>query len=113
MPPLPGEAALYGQFQALLAAADSDPAIAQVLQDTARESEKQIVDPLFFLANVGVKVAHNWTRPFNNSEFGTDYLTRLAVAKSNIFVNHVRETTYLYEDKDENGHRLDERRPIH
>jgi hypothetical protein len=110
VPPLPGEEALYGQFQALLAAAESDPAIAQVMQDTARESEKQIVDPLFFLANVGVKVAHNWTRPFNNAAFGTDYLTRLAVAKSNIFVNHVRETTYLYQYKDENGHRLDGRK---
>jgi hypothetical protein len=29
------------------------------------------------------------------------------VAKSNIFTNHVRETTYLYQYKDENGHRLD------
>lgn len=107
VPPLPGEEALYDQFRALLAAADGDPALAQVLQATARESEEQIVDPLFFLAHVGVKVAHHWTRPFNNAAFGTDYLTRLAVAKSNIFTNHVRETTYLYQYKDENGHRLD------
>ena len=107
VPPLPGEEALYDQFRALLLAADADPALAQVLQATARESEEQVVDPLFFLAHVGVKVAHHWTRPFNNAAFGTDYLTRLAVAKSNIFTNHVRETTYLYQYKDESGHRLD------
>jgi hypothetical protein len=107
VPPLPGEEALYDQFRALLLAADADPILAQVLQATARESEEQIVDPLFFLAHVGVKVAHHWTRPFNNAAFGTDYLTRLAVAKSNIFTNHVRETTYLYQYKDENGNRLD------
>jgi hypothetical protein len=106
VPPLPGEDALYCQFQALLAAADRDPEIAHVLKEIARESEKQIVDPLFFLSNVGVKVAHNWTRPFNNAAFGTDYLTRLAVAKSNIFTNHARETTYLYQYKDENDNRL-------
>jgi hypothetical protein len=107
VPPLPGEEALYQQFQALLEAADGDPALAQVLQATAHESEAQIVDPLFFLAHVGVKVAHHWTRPFNNAAFGTDYLTRLAVAKSNIFTNHIRETTYIYQYHDEDGHRLD------
>jgi hypothetical protein len=52
-------------------------------------------------------VAHHWPRPFNNAAFGTDYLTRLAVAKSNIFTNHIRETTYIYQYHDEDGHRLD------
>ena len=107
VPPLPGEESLYDQFRALLLAADGDPALAQVLDAAARESEEHVVDPLFFLANVGVKVAHHWTRLFNNAAFGTDYLTRLAVAKSNIFTNHARETTYLYQYRDEKGHRLD------
>jgi len=107
VPPLPGEESLYDQFRALLLAADGDAALAQVLETTSRESEEHVVDPLFFLANVGVKVAHHWTRLFNNAAFGTDYLTRLAVAKSNIFTNHARETTYLYQYRDENGHRLD------
>lgn len=109
VPPLPGEEALYGQFAALLAAADADPEIATVLEQTAKQSEQTIVAPLFFLNNVGVAVAHHWTRPFDNAAFGTDYLTRLAVAKSNIFTNAARETTYLYQYRDENGARLDGR----
>jgi hypothetical protein len=107
VPPLPGEEALYSQCSALLEAASGDATLAEVLQETARESEKQLVAPLFYFSNVGVKVAHNWTRPFNNAAFGTDYLTRLAIAKSNIFTNHMLETTYLYQYKDENGARLD------
>ena len=107
VPPLPGEEALYSQFRAVLEAASGDATIAEVLRETARESEKQLVAPLFYFSNVGVKVANNWTRPFNNAAFGTDYLTRLAIAKSNIFTNHMLETTYLYQYKDETGARLD------
>jgi hypothetical protein len=106
VPPLPGEESLYGQFRALLATATADPAISKVLQQTARDSEEQIVDPLFFLSNVGVRIAHHWTRPLNNAAFGTDYLTRLAVSKSNIFTNNKRETSYLYQYLDGDGNRL-------
>ncbi|WP_432723842.1 DUF1214 domain-containing protein [Jeongeupia wiesaeckerbachi] len=106
VPPLPGEAALYQQFNALLAAADRDPKIAEVLKQTAIDSEKSIVDPMFFLNHVGVAINNHWTRPFNNAAFGTDYLTRLAVAKSNIFTNQFKETTYLYQYMDKDGQRL-------
>jgi hypothetical protein len=34
----------------------------------------------------------------NSAEFGTDYYTRTAVAKSNIFINRPRETRYFYQD---------------
>ena len=36
----------------------------------------------------------------NSAEFGTDYYTRTAVAKSNIFINRPRETRYFYQDLD-------------
>jgi hypothetical protein len=43
---------------------------------------------------------HNWTTQNNGAAFGTDYFTRAAVAKSNIFVNTPRETKYFYQDFD-------------
>jgi hypothetical protein len=106
VPPLPGEEALYTQFRALIAAGEANPAIAKVLQDTAVQSEKELVDPLFYLSSNGVRIANGWNRPFNNAAFGTDYLTRLAIAKSNIFENGVRETTYLFREEDGDGQRL-------
>src|SRR5262249_41646 len=38
--------------------------------------------------------------------FGTDYFTRTAVGKSNIFVNKPNETKYFYQDLDSTGGRL-------
>ncbi|WP_448107957.1 DUF1254 domain-containing protein [Pseudomonas azerbaijanoccidentalis] len=106
VPPQQGEESLYAQFRALIAAGEAYPAIAKVLQDTAQQSEKDIVDPLFYLSSNGVRIANGWNRPFNNAAFGTDYLTRLAIAKSNIFENHVNETTYLFREEDGDGQRL-------
>jgi hypothetical protein len=106
VPPLPGEEALYGQFKALIAAGEQDPAIARVLAEVAERAEQQIVDPLFLLNNNGVRLAHGWTRPLNNAKWGTDYLTRLAVAKSNIFENGVDETSYIFAEHDGAGQRL-------
>jgi hypothetical protein len=106
VPPLPGEESLYAQFRALIAAGEANAAIAKVLQDTAEQSEKELVDPLFYLSSNGVRIANGWNRPFNNAAFGTDYLTRLAIAKSNIFENHVNETTYLFREEDGDGQRL-------
>ncbi len=106
VPPLPGEESLYAQFRALIAAGEADPAIAKLLQETAAASEKELVDPLFYLNNNGVKIANGWNRPFNNAAFGTDYLTRLAIAKSNIFENHKGETAYLFREEDGKGQRL-------
>jgi hypothetical protein len=61
---------------------------------------------LFYLSNVGVLLPGNWTRGFNGAAFGTDYLTRLAMAKSNIFVNRTEETVYFYQYRDVAGERL-------
>jgi hypothetical protein len=42
----------------------------------------------------------------NSAEFGTDYFTRAAVARSNTFINRPRETRYFYQDLDRTGARL-------
>lgn len=106
VPPLPGEEALYLQFRALLANAAKDVVVKAAITRAAEEAEKEIVDPLFFLSNNGVALPHNWTRIFNGAAFGTDYLTRLAIAKSNIFVNQNKESNYFYQYHDGAGKRL-------
>jgi hypothetical protein len=106
VPPLPGEEAIYAQMRALLSAAASDPAVKEAVIEAARRTETELVDELFYLSNVGVLLPGNWTRGFNGAAFGTDYLTRLAMAKSNIFVNRTEETVYFYQYRDSAGERL-------
>jgi len=43
-PPLPGEEARYGQIVAVLAAAKSDPALAQAMIDEATKTEKDLIE---------------------------------------------------------------------
>jgi hypothetical protein len=59
--------------------------------------------------NYGLPLSSNWTTLSNGAEFGSDYFTRLAVAKSNIFVNKPNETKYFYQDLDSSGQRLNGR----
>lgn len=106
VPPLPGEGALYAQIRALLEAAQSDPDVGAALAEAARHSEQHLVAPLFEFRNYGLGLPHHWTHVDNGAHFGTDYFTRTAVAKSNIFVNKREETTYFYQDLDATGARL-------
>jgi len=105
-PPLPGEEARYAQVLAVAEAAKADPAIRKAVDEAAAEAEEKLVKPLFQFRNYGLPLAHNWTTTSNNAAFGTDYFTRTAVAKSNIFVNAPSETKYFYQDLDGKGERL-------
>jgi hypothetical protein len=105
-PPLPGEEAIYAWVRALLAAAGDDRVLRNVLREAAEEAEASLVQPLLEFRNFGVKLPHNWTTVVNSAEFGTDYYTRTAVAKSNIFINRPAETRYFYQDLDAKGERL-------
>lgn len=107
VPPLPGEEVMYARFTQLVAAAQRDPAIRSVLVQAARLAEEKLVAPLFEFRNLGKPAAHHWTTIENGAAFGTDYLTRTAVAKSNVFVNRNAETKYYYQDLDMHGARLD------
>jgi len=64
------------------------------------------VKPLLEFRNFGIPLPDNWTTVVNSAEFGTDYYTRTAVAKSNILINRPRETRYFYQDLDRRGARL-------
>jgi hypothetical protein len=105
-PPLPGEEARYGRIRAVLAAAQKEPALKQAMTDEATKTDKDVVGPLFEFRNYGIPLPHNWSTQNNGAMFGTDYLMRTAVAKSNIFVNKPNETNYYYQDLDSSGGRL-------
>jgi len=106
VPPLPGEEALYGTFKALLAAAAQDPQIKATLTQTAVAAEEELIQPLFAFHNNGRPVGSGWTSPPNGARWGTDYLSRTATAKSNMFDNAPEETRYIYTDFDKDGQRL-------
>lgn len=105
-PPLPGEEARYAQVLAVIAAAQSDPKLKVAMTEAAKEAEEQLIRPLFEFRNYGQQLPHNWSTISNEAAFGTDYFTRTAVAKSNMFVNSPNETKYFYQDLDESGARL-------
>jgi hypothetical protein len=105
-PPLPGEEARYAQVLAVVAAAEADPKLKAAMAQAAAEADEQLVKPLFQFRNYGQQLPHNWSTISNEAAFGTDYFTRTAVAKSNIFVNAPNETKYFYQDLDRSGARL-------
>jgi hypothetical protein len=105
-PPLPGEEARYSELRAVLAAAESNPAIKAAIVEAAVEADKDLVKPLFEFRNWGLQLPHNWSTQINGAAFGVDYFTRTAVGKSNIFVNKPNETKYFYQDLDQGSQRL-------
>jgi hypothetical protein len=87
-------------------AANKDPKLKAAMTEAAAEAETELVKPLFEFRNYGQQLPHHWSTISNEADFGTDYFTRTAVAKSNIFVNAPKETKYFYQDFDANGGRL-------
>ena len=81
-------------------AINKDPNLKAIAKQSAIDSEKNLIKPLFQFENVGYPVKFNWTTQKNGAQFGTDYLTRTACAKSNIFVNRPIESKYFYQDFD-------------
>jgi hypothetical protein len=107
VPPLPGEEVIYAQINGLLETVHAMPDLKSLAIQCAVTAETELIAPLFDFVNVGYPVKHNWTTQRNGAAFGTDYLTRAACAKSNIFVNQPQETRYFYLDLDADGVRLD------
>jgi hypothetical protein len=105
-PPLPGEEARYAQVLAVLDAASRDPRLKAPMIEAAKEADEQLVKPLLQFRNYGQQLPHHWSTISNEAAFGTDYFTRTAVAKSNLFVNAPVETKYFYQDLDASGARL-------
>jgi hypothetical protein len=107
VPARPGEEALYEWLDSLLHEAAADDQVAQQLRAAAAEADAGLVAGLFQFRNIGLPLAGHWGTQRNGARFGTDYLSRTAMGKANIFVNPPEETTYFYQDLDEHGERLD------
>jgi hypothetical protein len=105
-PPMPGEEARYAQVMAVLAAAKDNPSLLAVMIAAAKEADEKLVTPLFQFRNYGQLLPFNWSTISNEAQFGVDYYTRTAAAKSNILVNSPNETKYFYQDLDASGDRL-------
>ena len=106
VPPLPGEESLYDMIQSVLDAASKDSTIKETLIQTAIAAEKDLISPLFAFHNNGRPVGNGWTSPPNGARWGSDYLSRTATAKSNMYDNAPEETRYIYTDFDSTGQRL-------
>jgi hypothetical protein len=106
VPPLAGEEALYNLFQSILDAAADDPKLKQTLVDAAVGAEKDLIAPLLQFRNNGRPLGNGWMSPPNGARWGTDYLSRAATARSNMFDNAPEETRYIYTDFDSSGERL-------
>ncbi|MGF6755999.1 DUF1214 domain-containing protein [Paraburkholderia sp. GAS42] len=103
VPPLPGEDAFYTQARALLHATQRDATLKAAAQDEAVQTETDVIAPAIRFSAYGTKLAGNWTTLENGAAFGTDYYTRMAAAKSNIFVTRANEARYFYLDDDASG----------
>jgi hypothetical protein len=107
VPRLPGEESLYSMIRSVLDAAAEKLELKQTLQNTAVATEEEVIKPLFQFHNNGRPVGNGWTSPPNGARWGTDYLSRAATARSNMYDNAPEETRYIYTDFDEQGAQLD------
>ncbi|MCE9605675.1 MAG: DUF1254 domain-containing protein [Planctomycetia bacterium] len=106
VPPLAGEEARYAELRRVLELSERDASVKQLLRESAVAAEREQLSNLFEFRNFGTKLPSHWTTISNGAAFGRDYLTRAAVAKSNVFVNRNNETKYYYQDLGADGSRL-------
>ncbi|HKS09877.1 MAG TPA: DUF1214 domain-containing protein [Pyrinomonadaceae bacterium] len=105
-PPLPGEEVRYAEALYLCDVAAKNPKLKAAIIDEATRAQEELIEPLLQFRNYGIPLPFNWTTTINGASFGTDYFTRTAVARSNIFVNKPNEAKYFYQDLDSSGQRL-------
>jgi len=104
--PLPGEEALYGQFNALLQVAAKDPAIKKIMVDEVVALDKNLLKDFLQWKYNGKPAGNGWNRSQNNAAWGLDYYNRTGSACSNIFDNAPNETQYFYTDFDSKSGKL-------
>ena len=105
--PLEHERAIYEEAKQLLELAQEHPETRKRLDSMANQLEQSLVTPLFHFRNFGRELPYNWTTVDNGANFGSDYFSRTAVARSNIFVNQPSEAKYFHTDQCAAGELLD------
>ena len=106
VPPLPGEEALYAWFQSLVDEGAANPEIKSTMTAAAIAADQTILKELHQYRYAGVPVQNGWTSPINGAHFGTDYYSRTAAARANIFVNPRNEAAYFGQEYDAERGRL-------
>ena len=106
VPPQRGEEALYALVQSVLDAAAKNPKVAEGLKQAAIDTDASLLKQLHSYYYAGVPIGNDWIAPQNGAEFGTDYFSRTAAAKANIFVNPRRESAYFGQEYDSKKKRL-------
>ncbi|MCX5729612.1 MAG: DUF1214 domain-containing protein, partial [Nitrospirae bacterium] len=106
VPPLPGEEALYRWIGSVLEAAARDPETKKALVESFIDAERELIAPLIQFRLNGRPAGNGWNSPVDNAQWGTDYLNRTAVAKSNIYENRPEETKYIFTERDSQGQPL-------
>ncbi len=76
------------------------------MKQAAIDTDKTLMKTIHSYSYAGVPVANGWVSPLNGAEFGTDYFSRAAAAKANIFVNPRKESAYFGQEYDATGKRL-------
>ena len=61
--------------------------VAEQLRAAAVDANARLVADLFQFRNIGLPLPGHWSTQHNGALFGTDYLSRTAMGKANIFVN--------------------------
>jgi len=107
VPPLPGEEALYGQMESVLAAAGRDPEIKKAITEAAKELDDSLIKDFLQWKYNGKQAGNGWNRSVNNAQWGLDYYDRTGTARSNMFDNRPNETQYFYTDITSNGEQID------
>lgn len=107
VPPLPGEEAMYSQFEALLTVLERDDALRAEVQAEIDEYSATIATDFIRWAYNGQPAGNNWNRSQNNAAWGVDYHNRASTSRSNMFDNRPPETQYFYTDYAVDGGELD------
>jgi hypothetical protein len=106
VPPLAGEELIYSWIKSAWDAAAKDPELKAALIESFVAADSEIVEPLLQWRFNGRPAGNGWYSSVNGAQWGTDYLNRLATAKSNIYENRPNETKSMYRDLDGQGQPL-------
>ena len=100
--PVPAEAAMWGNFQRLLAQRETSPAVKRGLDRAVADGSK-IVAAGFPYSNQMDQVGYGWAGDLKGGKWGDEYLRRAWVGKAYIAVNEPADAFYVGTDLDETG----------
>jgi hypothetical protein len=99
------EKALIALFNQTGLGVSEDPAIIRGLNRALKDG-KAIVEDKARFKNLGPMLNYGWTLIITGGRFGTDYLTRAAVADSFIYANLPEDSLYYLQEFDRIGEKL-------